>query len=137
MGSLRVEVVSATAPLVTDVVVTGADRAYVGVLVWLNVAACQQRFGPLPVSELVRHAPLHDALCSALQQHNQHHTGSSMRIQAALLLESPASMDAGEVTDKGYVNQRAVLARRASDVEALYGQTLIDTVIDISATTHP
>lgn len=120
VGSLRVDVVSATAPLVTDVVVAGADRAYVAVLAWLNLAACRERFGAMPVEELVRHPALHAALRESLQQHNRNHPGSSMRIERMLLLSEPASMDAGEITDKGYVNQRAVLARREADVEALY-----------------
>lgn len=120
VGSLRVDVVSATAPLVTDVVVAGADRAYVALLAWLNVAACRERFGDMPVQDLVRHAPLHAALRERLQQHNRNHPGSSMSIERVLLLAEPASMDAGEITDKGYVNQRAVLARREADVEALY-----------------
>lgn len=121
VGSLRVELVSATMPLVTDVVVAGADRAYVAVLVWLNVGVCQERFGKLNISELVRHRPLQEVLLAEFCKHNNRHTGSSMRVRRALLLEHPASMDAGEITDKGYVNQRAVLARRAEAVEELYG----------------
>jgi feruloyl-CoA synthase len=129
VGSLRVEVVSATAPLVSDVVVTGADRAYVGLLVWLNAAACRERFGAMEMHDLVRHGPLHAALREALQRHNRLHTGSSMRVRRALLLVEPPSMDAGEITDKGYVNQRAVVARRAEAVEALYAEQPADDVL--------
>jgi feruloyl-CoA synthase len=131
VGSLRVEVISATAPLVTDVVVAGADRAYVGLLVWLNEAACRQRFGDMPIDALIRHKPLQSALQASLRDHNRRHTGSSMRIQRILLLREPASMDAGEITDKGYVNQRAVIARRAGDVEALYARDLAENVVEI------
>lgn len=124
VGALRVDAVSATAPLVSDVVVTGADLPCVGLLAWLNVAACQERFGPLDVHSLVQHAPLHAAVRAALQAHNRVHSGSSMRIQRVLFLTEPASMDAGEITDKGYVNQRMATARRAADIESLYASRL-------------
>lgn len=137
VGSLRVEAVSATAPLVTDVVVTGADRAWVGLLAWLNVAACRERFGPLAVDELARHAPLHEALRSALRCHNDRHTGSSMRIARLLVLTEPPSMDAGEITDKGYVNQRAVLARREADVDRLHAAEAGPDVVVIEPGSPP
>ena len=139
VGTLRVEAVNALAPLVSDVVVCGADRAEVGLLAWLNVKACQERMGVKSPAELVRHAPLREALRAALRAHNARHTGSSMRIRRLLLLEQPPSMDAGEITDKGYVNQRAVLARRAADVETLYadaptpGVLLVDEVAATAA----
>lgn len=134
VGSLRVEAVSALAPLVSDVVVTGADRAWVGLLAWLNVGACRERFGALALPELLRHPALHEALRQALQRHNTGHSGSSMRIARMLLLSEPPSMDAGEITDKGYVNQRAVLARRQAQVEQLYGDAPGPDVVVIDPT---
>lgn len=131
VGSLRVEAVSAAAALVSDVVVTGADRPHVGLLVWLKVALCQERFGPRSLAELLSHQPLHEALRQSLQGHNRLHGGSSMRIWRVLLLAEPPSMDAGEITDKGYVNQRAVLARRADAVETLYAPELAPHVVQI------
>ena len=120
VGSLRVDVVSATAPWVSDAVVTGADRGWVGVLLWLNLAACRERFGALAPAMLVCHPGLHALLREGLARHNVTHGGSSMRVRRALLLSEPPSMDAGEVTDKGYVNQRRALERRAADVDTLY-----------------
>ena len=131
VGSLRVEVVSATAPLVSDVVVTGADRPFVGLLAWLNVAVCQARFGPCSLAGLLTHPALHAALRQSLQGHNRQHSGSSMRIRRVLLLAEPPSLDAGEITDKGYVNQRAVTERRAEAVETLYASDLPPHVIEI------
>lgn len=131
VGSLRVELVSATAPLVADAVITGADRAFVGALAWLNVNACQERFGAAPPAELVRDARVRAAIAQALRAHNTRHEGSSMRIRRVMLLAEPPSMDAGEVTDKGYVNQRAALARRSADVEALYAEPPGSDVIDV------
>lgn len=60
-------------------------------------------------------------LATSLAAHNLTHGSSSRRIVCALLLAEPPSIAAGEVTDKGYVNQRAVLERRATLVERLYG----------------
>lgn len=131
VGSLRVEVVSATAPWVSDAVVTGADRAWVGVLLWLNPAACRERFGALPAAELACHPGLHTLLRDALRRHNATHTGSSMRVRRALVLTAPPSMDAGEITDKGYVNQRLVLERRARDVETLYADPPAAAVVTL------
>lgn len=134
VGSLRVDLVGAAAPLLADAVITGADRAWVGALAWLNLPVCQERFGAAPVADLVRDVRVHAAIAQGLQQHNAKHTASSMRIRRVLLLAEPASMDAGEVTDKGYVNQRAVLARRAAAVEALYAATPGPDVIDLETT---
>lgn len=122
VGSLRVECINALAPLVTDVVVTGADRADVGLLVWLNVNACRELTGQpdATLAELIASPQVQEAVRAGLRKHNQHSTGSSTRIRRALLLSEPASMDAGEITDKGYVNQRRVLDLRAALVERLY-----------------
>ncbi len=119
-GALRVEVINAAAPLVSDAVIAGADRACVSVLLWLNGHAVRQRFGEPAALSPGHHPELRAALCQALQQHNRQHSGSSMRITRALVLTEPPSLDAGEITDKGYVNQRAVLVRRATEVERLY-----------------
>jgi feruloyl-CoA synthase len=61
-----------------------------------------------------------EALAAALRQHNARTRGSSMHIARALLMAEPPSIDANEITDKGYLNQRAILERRAALVERLY-----------------
>lgn len=121
VGALRVEVINAAAPWIADAVITGADREWVGAMVWLNPKACQERFGSQTVAQLVHDSRLRTAIAQALRAHNAMHRASSMQIRRVLLLVEPASMDAGEITDKGYVNQRAVLSRRATSVERLYG----------------
>ncbi len=133
VGTLRVEVISSTAPLLRDVVVTGADLPYVALLAWPNPDACHERFGLRDERQLACHAPLHDALRESLLRHNERHTGSSMRIRRVMLLNDPPSSDGGEITDKGYINQRAVLARRAGDVEALYADKPDANVVIIEA----
>jgi feruloyl-CoA synthase len=107
VGTLRTRLLSAVAPHVIDVVVAGQDQEHIGVLVWLAGYA-------KPTSDLRAHVQ------DALAQWNARHPESSHRIARALLLEEPPSLDAGEITDKGYINQRLTLERRCALVEALY-----------------
>jgi feruloyl-CoA synthase len=107
VGELRIAVVGACAPLVQDAVVTGHDRDEVGVLFF-------------PSAEGLRHPDLAGELRARLVAFNATRIGSSCRVARASVLEEPPSIDAGEITDKGYINQRAVLDRRAALVIALY-----------------
>ncbi len=109
VGMLRTRVVTAMAPHVADVVVTGHDREEIGLLVFPTVPAKS-----LPAEELRAHvqAALHTLAAEG--------AGSSQTPTRALLQDEPPSTDAGEITDKGYINQRAVLVSRKADVEALY-----------------
>ncbi len=133
VGSLRVECINALAPLVSDVVVTGADRTEIGLLVWINANACRELVGRADASleELNASPQVREAIRDGLRRHNSRATGSSNRIARALLLDKPASMDAGEITDKGYVNQRRVLDLRAAEVDRLYDAAGDDAVIHI------
>lgn len=109
VGTLRVKVVSALAPLAQDVMVTGHDRDEIGVLVFPSPAAAQ-----VPPGELAAR------IGQALRKLREEGGGSSTCPTRALVLAEPPSADAGEITDKGYLNQRAVLQRRAAMVERLY-----------------
>jgi feruloyl-CoA synthase len=125
VGELRVAAIAAGAPVVQDVVVTGHDRQAVGLLVFPSPAGCRSLCRDLapdaPLAELVRRPEVRRRLAAGLAAHNAANPGSSRRVGRAALLAEPPSIDAGEITDKGYVNQRAVLARRAALVERLYG----------------
>ena len=109
VGTLRLKVVAAMAPFVQDAVITGHDRSDIGLLLFLTEAG--RALTPEQAAAHVQQG-LH-----ALQAE---HAGSAQTPVRALVLEGPPSMTAGEVTDKGYVNQRLVLQRRAVEVEALY-----------------
>jgi feruloyl-CoA synthase len=109
VGTLRVRAVSALAPLAQDVVVTGHERDEVGLLVFPSAAA----------AALAPQA-LRERIAAALARLSAEGGGSSRVPTRALVLAEPPSADAGEITDKGYLNQRAVLARRADRVAALY-----------------
>ena len=109
VGTLRLAVVTALAPLAQDVVVTGHDRNDVGVLVFPSAAAAA--LAPLELAVKVG---------GALARLKKTGAGSSQSPARALVLALPPSVDAGEITDKGYINQGAVLRHRAELVQALY-----------------
>jgi feruloyl-CoA synthase len=136
VGALRVAIIAAGAPLVADAVIAGHDRDAIGVLVFPNLAACRALCPDLPAdapAETVIAKPaLREAFAAALRRHNATAQGSSTRIARALLLAEPPSIDANEITDKGYINQRAVLERRAVLVELLYGENAAAEVIVLS-----
>lgn len=109
VGMLRTRVVTALNPLAADVVVTGHDRDAIGVLVF-----------PSPAARALAPDALANQLRAALAALKAEGGGSSHAPSRARILAEPPSVDAGEITDKGYVNQRAVLRRRADEVAALY-----------------
>ncbi|MBX3635759.1 MAG: feruloyl-CoA synthase [Rubrivivax sp.] len=109
VGTLRVRVVSALAPFAQDVVITGHDRDEVGVLVF-----------PSPAAAALAPGELAGRIADALRTLKTEGGGSSQAPVRALVLAEPPSADAGEITDKGYINQRAVLLRRAERVQRLY-----------------
>jgi feruloyl-CoA synthase len=134
VGSLRVKVVAACVDLIADAVIAGHDRGDVCTLLFPKLDACRQLAG----SDLtdaggayLTHPKIHEAIRKALQTYNGQAGGSSNRIARALLLHEPPSIDAGEITDKGYINQRAVLERRADLVALLYSGGLCDGIIEI------
>ena len=108
VGMVRVKLIAAADPIVQDAVITGHDRAEVGALVFLSASANNLK------PEEVR-AKLSRALARLKAE-----GGSSMHPVRVLVLTEPPSIDANEITDKGYMNQRAVLDRRAALVERLY-----------------
>lgn len=131
-GNLRVAALAAASPVLQDAVVTAPDRDYVGLLGWPNPAACRELLGAsadTPVERLLAHPALREHLRTGLAAHNARHDHASMRIGRVLLMAEPPSIDAGEITDKGYINQRAALERRADLVERLYADPPPDDVI--------
>ena len=133
VGTLRVAAIAAASPVVQDALVAGQDRPWAGLLAWPNLAACRVLAG-LPDADaatLVRHPAVVARLRDGLAAMNAAAGGSSGRIARALFLVEPPSVDGNEITDKGYLNQRAGLERRAADVERLYAEPPGDGVIVI------
>jgi feruloyl-CoA synthase len=120
VGAVRTALLSAI-PVLADVVLAGEDRACVCGLAWLNPAEARALFGqePEPDGDLIISEPLRAHLARALAAHNDA-AGSSTRVERLVVMARPASLDDGEITDKGYVNQRKVLARRAALADLLY-----------------
>lgn len=123
VGSLRTDAIAAATPVVHDALVAGQDRPFIGLLAWPNLHACRQMVGnpDATYEEVVKHPAVTSCLKKGLQAHNASTTGgSSMRIARAMLMVEPPSIDGNELTDKGYINQRAGLERRAGLVAKLY-----------------
>jgi len=124
VGPLRAHFVNACAPYVRDVVFAGRDRDDITALVFPDVEACRT-LGPhkapdAPAAEIVERFEVRQHFAALLSQMARASTGSSNRIARVILCTEQPSMDKGEMTDKGSINQRAVLANRAALVEELY-----------------
>lgn len=122
-AAVRKSVISACAPLIRDVVLTGADRNYLGALIFPDMEACARHAG-LPAGsaaeEVFGHPAVAQKFADNLAALAGSATGSSSHVARAIVLTTPPDIDKGEVTDKGSINQRAVLAARAELVEQLY-----------------
>jgi feruloyl-CoA synthase len=134
VGMLRPAVIAAGAPVIEDAVVTGHDRDEIGLLIFPSLAGlrslCPELGADAKLDEMVGNAAVHKALVDGLARHNAAAQGSSMRIARCLLLTEPPSIDANEITDKGYLNQRAVLTKRGALVEALHAdQPAADVIV--------
>jgi feruloyl-CoA synthase len=129
VGAVRTALLSAI-PVLSDAVLAGENRDFIGVLAWLNPAEARKLLGeePRPDGELISHEELRGHLAHALAAHNDA-AGSAARVQRLLVMARPASLDAGEITDKGYINQRKVLAARAELAEMLYADPVPAGVI--------
>jgi feruloyl-CoA synthase len=135
-GALRAQFVDHCAPLVRDAVIAGADRDDLAVLVFPDLEACRKLAGfagdATPPTVLA--APtVREEFRRRLTALARRSTGGSTRICRLILMEEPPSLDAGEATDKGSINQRAVLTRRAALVEELYAKPASARVISVDA----
>jgi feruloyl-CoA synthase len=123
VGPLRAKVVAEGAPCVQDVVVAGLNRSEIAVLLFPRLDECAKVAG-LPGHADAAVVLAHPAVRARFQRLVdglwQSGTGSANRVARALVLAEPPSIDKGEVTDKGSINQRAVLASRAALVDAVY-----------------
>lgn len=131
VGTLRIAAVSSMTPYVQDAVVAGHDRNEVGLLLFPSPALralAEDRDNALCGKALGRHPAVRQALGEVLRKLGQG-AGSSQRPARVAILSSPPSIEHGEITDKGYINQRAVLTLRTKDVERLFS--------DCTSVIHP
>jgi feruloyl-CoA synthase len=126
VGPLRARFVAACAPLVRDVIIAGINHDEISALVVLDLDGCRLINPTLPADNLA--AAASDSLIRAAFRERFEKllagaTGSSTRITRAVLLDTPLSIDRGEITDKGSINQRAVLENRHVLIETIYAST--------------
>jgi len=132
VSPLRLRCIEALKPVAQDVVVAGHDRDEIGILIVPNLMACRKLCPELSAGAtadaVLHHETLRHHIARALAALRREAPASSTHPTCALLLTEPLSIDAGEITDKGYVNQRTVLRERRHGVEALYTRASLDVI---------
>ncbi|HWV95103.1 MAG TPA: feruloyl-CoA synthase [Vicinamibacterales bacterium] len=124
VGPLRSKILMQAAGLAQDVVIAGHDRDFAAAMVFPNLARCRELAGSVspdaPASEVLRHPAVVSRFQTIFDELARQATGSSTFVSRAALLDVPPSLDAREITDKGSINQRAVLRNRAALVDDIY-----------------
>lgn len=120
VGAVRTALLS-SCPLLGDAVITGENSSEAGALAWPDAAEVERVLGRAPGvdGETLLDPELAKHVAAALAEHNAR-TGSAGQVRRVLLMSQPADLDSGEITDKGYVNQRAVRGLRSHLVDRLY-----------------
>jgi feruloyl-CoA synthase len=142
VGPLRAALIATLAPYVQDVVIAGLNEDFLAALLILDVQGCRANLpgtagadtAALDLAALAGHAGLRTELLARLRAQAAANAGSSTRIGRAIILDTPPSLDAGEITDKGSINQRNVLAARAVLVAEIYGASPSDRVLLVGST---
>ena len=126
VGPLRARIIAAGAPYVQDVVITGLNMKEIGAMVFPTsaVRALSGLPANTPLADVLNSAPVLAQFQTIVNTLAESATGSATRVARLCLLSEPPTIDRGEVTDKGSVNQRAVLSHRAQTVEALHADAL-------------
>jgi len=130
VGTLRPDFVAACSPLIFDAVICGQDKDFATALVWPSPATAEQ-YIKAAGDPAKGFAALVDDLARKASTFNASEQGSSRRIKRLMVMTEAPSIDAGEITDKGYVNQRLVISRRANLVQALYAEPVAPGVIQL------
>jgi feruloyl-CoA synthase len=134
VGPLRVATIASFAPYAKDVVIAGADRDFLAALIFPDLEACRGLSPDLKdasPADIVAHSDVRGEFRRLLGKMVKAATGSSNRIVRVMLLDTPPSLDVGEATDKGSINQRMVLRHRSTLVDELYARTPSSRVIAI------
>ena len=132
VGALRLAVISAAEKLISDVVVAGEGKHEIGLLIFPNEDACRQLIEAEPAGRTEQdlpsaHPEVQKRIADLLDAYNARQIGSSTRIGRFVIADEPPSANHDEITDKGYINQRRVLSRRALIVERLFAQDTVRT----------
>lgn len=135
VGTLRAKLIGHFAPFARDIVVAGHERDFISILIFPDIEACSgitglSSNGTAP-QDIIGHSAVRELFQQRLEQAATASTGSSNRVMRAMLLEEPPSIDGHEVTDKGSINQRAVLQRRAALLDELYAPSPSEHVLTL------
>jgi feruloyl-CoA synthase len=131
VGPLRARVIADGAPYVQDAVVTGLNRDEVGLLVFPRIDDCRRLAALAPdagVTDVLRAPAVRAFFQQLVNRLWQAGTGSASRVACLTLLAEPPAIDRGELTDKGSINQRAVLAQRGALIDAMHDGHHPDTL---------
>ena len=135
-GTLRMRLLAHFDGLLRDVVLAAPDRDYVAALLFPSLEACRKLVSHLPepasAADLLSHPQVRSAIEQGLNSFALENPGISTHVQRAILLDSPPSMEARELTDKGTLNQAAVLKNRSAAVDDLYREPVFQGVLSIS-----
>lgn len=131
VGVLRPDFVAACSPLIFDAVIAGLDKNYIAALVWPSPVVVEQYMKDADNDIGKAIANFRADLIAKGTKFNAGEPGTSRRIKRVHVMMEPPSIDAGEITDKGYVNQRKVLERRADLVKALYTDPIPENVLEL------
>ena len=132
VGTLRAQAVGAASPFITDAVVCGQDKPYVALLAWPNFAGVKALAGDEnDMAKIIANPKVRAAVAEKFAAHNKASPGTSSRVKRVILLAEPPSVDGHEITDKGYINQRATMERRHALVDKLFQNPPAPEVIEI------
>jgi len=138
--ALRARILADGAPCVRDAVLAGSGRAGVAVLVFAHLDACRALCDLAPAAsaaDVLASAPVRAHFAALLARVNEGATGSAARVARLLVLDDAPDATRGELTDKGSVNQAAVLANRAALVDALYDGSAPGLLVDGASRSLP
>lgn len=121
MGNLRLALLEALKPLVSDAVITGHDKSEIGALLFLNADECKTRAGRVyTLAGYAADPAVRAYVAERLAAYNKSQTGSATRVKRVLIQGDTPSVEKNEITDKGYINQRLALELRADSIADLY-----------------
>jgi feruloyl-CoA synthase len=129
VGPMRAKIIAVGAPYIQDVVITGLNEKEVGALIIPALIPCRKALGlddGATMQDIAQHEKMQSAMAAMIKELAKSATGSASRVARAVVLATPPSIDKGEITDKGSINQRAVLKERADLVSALYTDTALN-----------
>ena len=131
VGTLRPDFVAACSPLIFDAVIAGQDKNFASAMVWPSQAVIEQYIKAADGDQAKGLKAFTEDVAARAKAFNAGEPGSSRRLKRLLVLTEPPSIDAGEITDKGYVNQRLVIDRRADLVASIYAEPPAEGVVQL------